>query len=169
MRAGVKPIARPLHDPDEDGALILWAPPELSVEASLKQGDSEKRVHVVVDPTLSKILRPHQVDGVCFMYRCVEGQQVENVHGCIMADEMGLGKTLQCITLLWTLLRQSPIPNKPTIEKAIIVCPSSLVRNWAKELIVRRCLNAVVDRNNIIPPILLIVSLICTVFDSWVS
>lgn len=45
---------------------------------------------------------------------------------------MGLGKTLQCITLLWTLLRQSP-ECKPTINKAIIVCPSSLVKNWYKE------------------------------------
>lgn len=49
-----------------------------------------------------------------------------------MADEMGLGKTLQCITLLWTLLRQSP-DCKPTIIKAIIVCPSSLVKNWYNE------------------------------------
>lgn len=39
------------------------------------------------------------------------------------------------ITLLWTLLRQSPIAGKPTIEKAIIVCPSSLVRNWSNELV----------------------------------
>lgn len=45
---------------------------------------------------------------------------------------MGLGKTLQCITLLWTLLRQSP-DCKPTIIKAIIVCPSSLVKNWYNE------------------------------------
>lgn len=45
---------------------------------------------------------------------------------------MGLGKTLQCITLLWTLLRQSP-ECKPTIIKAIIVCPSSLVKNWYNE------------------------------------
>lgn len=49
-----------------------------------------------------------------------------------MADEMGLGKTLQCITLVWTLLRQSP-DCKPTIIKAIIVCPSSLVKNWYNE------------------------------------
>jgi len=47
---------------------------------------------------------------------------------------MGLGKTLQCITLLWTLIKQSPIPGIPTIEKCIIVCPSSLVNNWASEL-----------------------------------
>lgn len=45
---------------------------------------------------------------------------------------MGLGKTLQCITLLWTLLRQSS-ECKPTINKAIIVCPSSLVKNWYNE------------------------------------
>ena len=46
---------------------------------------------------------------------------------------MGLGKTLQCITLLWTLLKQSPIAGKPSIEKAIVACPSSLVKNWANE------------------------------------
>jgi hypothetical protein len=51
-----------------------------------------------------------------------------------MADEMGLGKTLQCISLLWTLLKQSPIHGKSSIDKAIVVCPSSLVRNWANEL-----------------------------------
>lgn len=58
---------------------------------------------------------------------------VENQYGCIMADEMGLGKTLQCIALLWTLLKQSPRAGKPSIEKCIVVCPSSLVRNWANE------------------------------------
>jgi DNA repair and recombination RAD54-like protein len=59
---------------------------------------------------------------------------VENQYGCIMADEMGLGKTLQCIALLWTLLKQSPHAGKPTIVKSIIACPSSLVKNWANEL-----------------------------------
>lgn len=59
---------------------------------------------------------------------------VDNQYGSIMADEMGLGKTLQCIALMWTLLKQSPHPGKPTIEKCIIACPSSLVKNWANEL-----------------------------------
>jgi DNA repair and recombination RAD54-like protein len=31
-------------------------------------------------------------------------------------------------------LKQSEIPGKPTIEKAIIACPSSLVKNWGNEL-----------------------------------
>lgn len=67
------------------------------------------------------------------MYDCVTGVQIPGSYGCIMADEMGLGKTLQCITLLWTLLRQGP-ECRPTIDKAIIVCPSSLVRNWSNEI-----------------------------------
>lgn len=67
------------------------------------------------------------------MYDCVTGIQIPDNYGCIMADEMGLGKTLQCITLLWTLLKQGP-ECRSTINKAIIVCPSSLVRNWYNEI-----------------------------------
>lgn len=118
-----------------------------------KKSDVEKeieKVPVVLDPRLSKTLRPHQVEGVKFLYRCTTGMVADGAKGCIMADEsvpaspllrswltsgrMGLGKTLQCITLLWTLLKQSPLPGKTTIDKAIVACPSSLVRNWANEL-----------------------------------
>lgn len=63
-----------------------------------------------------------------------------------MADEMGLGKTLQCIALMWTLLKQSPVYRKPTIEKCIIVCPSSLVKNWANEL--GKCPTHIRDEGN---------------------
>ena len=91
-------------------------------------------VPVVIDPRLAKVLRPHQVAGVKFLYRCTSGLMDPNAKGCIMADEMGLGKTLQCIALMWTLLRQGPRGTK-TISKCIIVCPSSLVRNWANEIV----------------------------------
>lgn len=129
-RSGVR---RPLHDPDEPNALILYAPPELSAHDKLK-GDVDKQpVHVVVDPILCNVLRPHQREGVKFMYECVTGVRIENAYGCIMADEMGLGKTLQCITLMWTLLKQGP-DCKPTISKAIVVAPSSLVKNWFNEI-----------------------------------
>ncbi|GAB0131858.1 DNA repair protein rhp54 [Epichloe bromicola] len=96
--------------------------------------NDQPKVPVVLDPKLAKILRPHQVEGVKFMYRCVTGMIEEKANGCIMADEMGLGKTLQCITLMWTLLKQSPEAGKSTIQKAIVVCPASLVKNWANEL-----------------------------------
>ncbi|KAJ2081036.1 DNA-dependent ATPase protein rad54 [Coemansia sp. RSA 988] len=95
----------------------------------------QKPVAVVVDPSLGRKLRPHQIEGVKFLYNCVTAGVYQNAHGCIMADEMGLGKTLQCIALLWTLLQQSPVAGKPTIDKCIVACPSSLVKNWANELV----------------------------------
>lgn len=100
-----------------------------------KKVEERPKVPVVIDPKLAKVLRPHQVEGVKFLYRCTTGLIDENAHGCIMADEMGLGKTLQCITLMWTLLKQSPDAGKTTIQKCVIACPSSLVRNWANELV----------------------------------
>lgn len=110
---------------------MLYAPPELSAMERTKVDPNKTLVHVVVDPMLSKILRPHQREGVKFMYDCVTGKNGEFC-GCINADEMGLGKTLQCVTLVWTLLRQSP-DCKPEINKAVIVCPASLVKNWYNE------------------------------------
>lgn len=93
-------IRRPLHDPDACNALILYAPTEADLAASLKpkkagmkgvkglDAESTAPVHVVVDPVLSNILRPHQRAGVQFMYDCVTGVKGD-YHGCIMADEMG--------------------------------------------------------------------------------
>ncbi|KAM7196324.1 DNA repair protein rhp54 [Rhypophila sp. PSN 637] len=166
LRQGASFAARPLHDPSGEFAIVLYDPtvddkpkeaqdkkkePEAvaKVDAPLvhkslaeilgikKQVVGERpRVPVVIDPILAKVLRPHQIEGVKFMYRCVTGMIDEKANGCIMADEMGLGKTLQCITLLWTLLKQSPDAGKSTIQKAIVACPSSLVKNWAKELVI---------------------------------
>lgn len=130
---GVRRVSkrRALHDPLACNALVLYSPPEYNEHERMTLDPTKILVHVVVDPILANVLRPHQREGVTFMYDCVVGKKGE-FNGCIMADEMGLGKTLQCVTLTWTLLRQSP-NCKPTINKAIIVCPSSLVKNWEKE------------------------------------
>ncbi|KAJ3869935.1 DNA repair protein, SNF2 family [Lentinula novae-zelandiae] len=175
IRPQAKLIPRPLHDPMEDHAIVLYDPtiddreteeekmerekleakeramkeaeaktagmfnPHKSLKVMLGEGKDKKdkvgKVPVVIDPRLSKVLRPHQVEGVKFLYKCTTGMMVDNQYGCIMADEMGLGKTLQCIALMWTLIKQSPHASKPSIEKCIIACPSSLVKNWANELI----------------------------------
>ncbi|GAA6083770.1 DNA repair and recombination protein RAD54-like, partial [Tachysurus ichikawai] len=129
-RSGVR---KALHDPFEDGALVLYEPPALGAHDLIKTDKDKLPVHVVVDPVLSKVLRPHQREGVKFLWECVTGRRITDSYGCIMADEMGLGKTLQCITLIWTLLRQSP-DLRPEIDKAIVVSPSSLVRNWYNEV-----------------------------------
>ncbi|XP_040896373.1 DNA repair and recombination protein RAD54-like [Toxotes jaculatrix] len=129
-RAGVR---KALHDPFAEDALVLYEPPTLSNHDLIKADKEKLPVHVVVDPVLGKVLRPHQREGVKFLWECVTGRRIPGSYGCIMADEMGLGKTLQCITLMWTLLRQSPDAT-PEIDKAIVVSPSSLVRNWYNEV-----------------------------------
>ncbi|MCJ1274034.1 DNA-dependent ATPase protein rad54 [Puttea exsequens] len=166
LRKGAVFVAKPLHDPSGEFAILLFDPTidgkPTTVEEEVKMsqdGDKPKlevpimhrsladilglkmevedhpKVPVVIDPRLAKVLRPHQVEGVKFLYRCVTGLIDERANGCIMADEMGLGKTLQCIALMWTLLKQSSDAGKSTIQKCVIACPSSLVRNWANELV----------------------------------
>eukprot|EP00118_Oscarella_pearsei_P016820 m.163657 g.163657 ORF g.163657 m.163657 type:complete len:762 (+) comp38855_c0_seq2:168-2453(+) len=133
MRRHLKGAIRPLHDPYAENALVVYFPPEQSAHEKMVAKKEEQKVHVVVDPVLSEVLRPHQREGVKFLYDCVTGCRIPDSYGCIMADDMGLGKTLQCITLLWTLLKQSP-EGGPTVRKAVIVSPSSLVKNWHREI-----------------------------------
>ena len=124
----------PLHDPKALNAVILFTPPEYDEDFKKNRKD-EILVHVVIDPVLGRVLRPHQREGVQFMYDCLTGSKIENFFGCILADEMGLGKTLQCITLMWTLLRQNPCyKSGPIVPNVVIICPSSLVKNWFNEI-----------------------------------
>ncbi|KAJ5488370.1 Helicase C-terminal [Penicillium expansum] len=116
----------PRHDPKAVGALVMPRP------KSVPKG--KQVVDVVVDPILTKNLRPHQREGVKFLYECVMGMRSFNGEGAILADDMGLGKTLQTIALLWTLLKQNPVfEAPPVIKKALIVCPVTLINNWRKE------------------------------------
>uniref|UniRef100_A0A146LH21 DNA repair and recombination protein RAD54-like n=1 Tax=Lygus hesperus TaxID=30085 RepID=A0A146LH21_LYGHE len=107
---------------------------------------------VIVEGFLCKVLRTHQREGVTFLYNCVSGMRDVQHKGAILADEMGLGKTLQCITLVWTLLKQGPYGNVPLAKKVLIVVPSSLVQNWKNEF--TRWIGShkiqpfVVDKNN---------------------
>ncbi|KAK9848941.1 hypothetical protein WJX84_006451 [Apatococcus fuscideae] len=78
-------------------------------------------------------LRPHQREGVQFLYERVSSPASSNHCGAILADEMGLGKTLQIITLVWTLLKQGP-QGRPSLRKVLVVTPSSLTLNWAAEI-----------------------------------
>ncbi|KAJ5662484.1 DNA repair protein rhp54, partial [Penicillium maclennaniae] len=166
LRQGATFVAKPLHDPSGEFAIVLYDPtmddvpeepakkepggpnsedqPKIEeplVHKSLadilglkKKVEGRPKVPVVIDPRLAKVLRPHQVEGVKFLYRCTTGLIDKNANGCIMADGMGLGKTLQCISLMWTLLKQGPEAGTTTIQKCVIACPSSLVGNWANEL-----------------------------------
>ena len=102
---------------------------------------------VIVDRQLARKLRPHQAEGVQFLWDCCSGRRSgasgDPLTGCILAHSPGLGKTLQAITLIHTMLRTGPTGGRgsgggggggtPLIKKALIVCPASLCDNWGKE------------------------------------
>eukprot|EP00118_Oscarella_pearsei_P020799 m.229567 g.229567 ORF g.229567 m.229567 type:complete len:886 (+) comp40045_c0_seq52:113-2770(+) len=124
--------ARPLFDPKASDALVMPQPNQHHQWEFNKGGFPV--VDVVVDPHIGKQLRPHQREGVLFLYECVMGMRSVSGQGAILADEMGLGKTIQCIALLWTLLKQGVYGGKPVVRKALVITPSSLVKNWQKEI-----------------------------------
>src|SRR5678815_3846296 len=62
-------------------------------------------------------LFPHQIEGVAFLL----GRR-----RAILADDMGLGKTRQAIVSLRHLTR----------GRRLVVCPASVKRNWAREILV---------------------------------
>ncbi|KAG5673897.1 hypothetical protein PVAND_003900 [Polypedilum vanderplanki] len=87
-----------------------------------------------VDKKLVKKLKPHQANGVKFMwdacFESLERCENENGSGCILAHCMGLGKTLQVITLVHTLIVNG---DKTGVTRVLVVCPLNTVLNWVNE------------------------------------
>src|SRR5262249_19960510 len=79
--------------------------------------------HAAVPKGFRGTLRPYQQQGVGFLaYGSSLGL------GAVLADDMGLGKTVQALAwLLW--LRE----RTPDLGPALVVCPASVVHNWARE------------------------------------
>lgn len=71
---------------------------------------------------LNASLFPYQAQGIQWMW-----DTVSRTRGLILADEMGLGKTLQIIALLL-------LSRPPNTSPALIVCPTSLIANWVREI-----------------------------------
>lgn len=77
-----------------------------------------------IPSSLQASLRPYQEDGynwLIFMR--------DNGFGTCLADDMGLGKTIQLITYLLNV-HERPDTDHPSL----IICPTSVLGNWQKEL-----------------------------------
>ena len=108
----------------DDTAATAWR------ENAAKRGDPNAKFEPVALGALDKVLRPYQKQGVYWM-RFLEAAGLSG----LLADEMGLGKTLQTLTWLSlpTAHRTGHRPATPNAQPALIVCPTSLVRNWEAE------------------------------------
>ena len=75
---------------------------------------------------LESVLRPYQKHGVAWI-----SFLRSHGFGGILADEMGLGKTLQVLAHLALVYRANRKPGES--RPSLVVCPTSLVFNWAAE------------------------------------
>lgn len=109
-----------------------------------------KKFELLTPPeSLNAKLRPYQIKG----YSWLVFMHSIGLNPCL-ADDMGLGKTIQCISLILYHLNKLELPslNKINIESkktktskkrksseykggyTLIVCPTSVMTNWGKEL-----------------------------------
>ncbi|XP_070171889.1 transcriptional regulator ATRX isoform X2 [Polyergus mexicanus] len=107
---------------------------EEKVEKLVLDFDTETKKELVsVHEELVKRLKPHQAQGIKFMwdacFESLERVKTTSGSGCIIAHCMGLGKTLQVIALTHTLLSHEATG----IKTVLIVCPLSTVLNWLNE------------------------------------
>lgn len=72
---------------------------------------------------LKSILRDYQSAGI----RWLTSRLLGGSTSCLLADEMGLGKTLQSLAAAELLLQQAGG------GQVLVVCPTSLLTNWANE------------------------------------
>ncbi|KAG7223296.1 hypothetical protein INR49_015652 [Caranx melampygus] len=105
----------------------------ITTKLVLDQNEETKEPLVQVHRNLVTRLKPHQVDGVQFIWdSCCESVKKANSSlgsGCILAHCMGLGKTLQVVTFLHTVLLSSNLK----FRTALVVCPLNTLLNWVSE------------------------------------
>ncbi|XP_023260466.1 transcriptional regulator ATRX-like [Seriola lalandi dorsalis] len=105
----------------------------ITTKLVLDQDEETKKPLVQVHRNLVTCLKPHQVDGVQFIWdSCCESVKKANSSpgsGCILAHCMGLGKTLQVVTFLHTVL----LSRNLKFRTALVVCPLNTILNWVSE------------------------------------
>jgi len=91
----------------------------------IQKGKPVERVRIPAG--LAKTLRPYQKEGVHWLHFLRSYR-----FAGILADDMGLGKTLQTLTLL-SMARVRATSGKGKRKPSLIVCPKTLLYNWAAE------------------------------------
>ncbi|KAF5306967.1 hypothetical protein FQR65_LT07189 [Abscondita terminalis] len=107
------------NQPDEQGRVVI----------NIGHPDGEPDVYLA--PQIARIIKPHQIGGVRFLYdNVVESLnrfQSSTGFGCILAHSMGLGKTLQVVCFSDVFLRHTPA------RTILCIMPINTLQNWLAE------------------------------------
>jgi len=118
------PIDEDAEDAERDDPLFAFEMQQ-SLAAYIEQLQHKKGLPPITVPSkLHAELRPYQHEGFEWLTFMREQQ-----FGACLADDMGLGKTIQLITYIL-----HTVQNLQVQEPTLIVCPTSVVGNWQKEL-----------------------------------
>ncbi|KAJ3034911.1 hypothetical protein HDV00_004554 [Rhizophlyctis rosea] len=109
-------------------------------------GHADNEAPIYFPQYLASTLKPHQIEGVRFIWKNLIMMQLDREDGkgyagCILAHAMGLGKTCQVVAFLSVLAREIKKDNPAIPEhlrlqanKVLVVVPPSLVANWQHEI-----------------------------------
>ncbi|XP_014671870.1 PREDICTED: transcriptional regulator ATRX-like [Priapulus caudatus] len=108
----------------------------ITTKLVLERDPKTKEPLVEVCSELVLQLKPHQVEGVQFMWDCLvetldQLDKGEEGSGAILAHCMGLGKTLQVVTFIHTMLMNERTCGK--LRTVLVVAPLNTVLNWEAE------------------------------------
>lgn len=106
-----------------------------TIEKLVLDFDEETKEELLeVDLGLVRKLKPHQANGVKFMwdacYETLDQMEKSPGGGCILAHCMGLGKSLQVVALSHTLLTHV---ENTDVKCVLVIAPLSTVLNWVNE------------------------------------
>jgi SNF2 family DNA or RNA helicase len=143
-------------DPDEDYYCPLdplYTNSDLILSSPQIHKSSRRVKTIAVSTNLSRHLKPHQKEGVEFLWKnsCIDlnvrnnreekVDEVKYIGGCILSHNMGLGKSLSAITLIYTLMNHPGLKARPVksgqrerlVHTVLLVVPVNTIASWEAE------------------------------------
>lgn len=105
--------------PDEQGRVLV------------NVGHPESEPDVFLAPQVARIIKPHQIGGIRFLYdnivESIDRFKTSTGFGCILAHSMGLGKTLQVASFCDIFFRCT------SAKTVLCIMPINTLQNWLAE------------------------------------
>eukprot|EP01060_Flectonema_neradi_P006862 TRINITY_DN1471_c4_g1_i1.p1 TRINITY_DN1471_c4_g1~~TRINITY_DN1471_c4_g1_i1.p1 ORF type:complete len:1169 (+),score=191.64 TRINITY_DN1471_c4_g1_i1:177-3683(+) len=114
---------------DEESVWLNESPSNNEIDILHKK---DKAPSVKIPKKIEQILRPHQVEGIRFLWKniAVRKRRSKSANpplGCILAHSMGLGKTAQILIFIQLMFLMGQA------SRVLILTPKSTISNWASE------------------------------------